>query len=189
MRIDRRTALQGPEFTLVGRLEDGAVRRLQRVLSGPASAGEVVTLDLSELEACDADGAALLATITKRARAAGGELLLAAAPPDVLRAFDDASVTDLLCIVRAPADGDLFVLGATRYLFRGDDDRPFAYACNRRDFRLLSDNTIWAHESHNWLLAPGTGAPIAHRTRGASYCTETGERLQLEWTSRRTVDS
>ena len=42
---------------------------------------------------------------------------------------------------------------AMRYLCRVDDRSLHAYASTRRDFHLASDDTLWAHESHGWLLA------------------------------------
>ena len=44
-----------------------------------------------------------------------------------------------------------------RYLYTADDDKPFAYAPGRRDFFRTSDDALWAHESHNWLVAAKSG--------------------------------
>ena len=66
---------------------------------------------------------------------------------------------------------------ALRYLTRVGEHEPFAYASNRRDFHVLSDHTIWAHESHDWLLAARSGAALAHRTGDCYYDVDTGEPL------------
>jgi hypothetical protein len=70
--------------------------------------------------------------------------------------------------------------GVRRYLTRVGEDEPFAYSTNRRDFYLLSDDTLWAHESHEWLLAAHSGATLAHRTHGFYHDIETGEPLYNE---------
>jgi hypothetical protein len=64
-----------------------------------------------------------------------------------------------------------------RYLTRIGEDTPFAYALNRRDFLLVSDQKLWAHESHDWLLAADSGAAFAHRTGDSFYSVDTGEAL------------
>ena len=64
-----------------------------------------------------------------------------------------------------------------RYLVKADEDKPFAYACGRRDFCLVADDTLWAHESHDWLVAAGTGALLAHRTRDRYYSVSGGRCL------------
>lgn len=69
---------------------------------------------------------------------------------------------------------------ALRYLTRVGEHEPFAYAGNRRDFHLLSDHTIWAHESHDWLLAARSGAALAHRTGDCYYDVDTGEPLFMQ---------
>ena len=70
-----------------------------------------------------------------------------------------------------------------RCLHRVDDDEPFAYARNRRDFFLVSDDTLWAHESHHWLLAASSGATVAHRIGSTYYDTDTGLALYYEKTT------
>ncbi|MDQ1521840.1 MAG: hypothetical protein QOI55_2913 [Actinomycetota bacterium] len=67
-----------------------------------------------------------------------------------------------------------------RYLYRVDDDRPFAYAPNRRDFFLVSDDTLWAHESHNWLLSASSSVSIVHRIGTLYYDADTGLPLYYE---------
>ena len=67
-----------------------------------------------------------------------------------------------------------------RYLFTDDAATPFAYAPGRRDFYLVSDDSLWAHESHGWLLAAGSGAALAHRTGSRYYSAENGELLYSE---------
>jgi hypothetical protein len=64
-----------------------------------------------------------------------------------------------------------------RYLYRVADDQPFAYAPARRDFFLVSDDQLWAHESHAWLLSAATSAALARRIGGTYYDSETGEPL------------
>jgi hypothetical protein len=64
-----------------------------------------------------------------------------------------------------------------RYLLTADDGEPFAYAPGRRDFFRASDDVLWAHESHDWLIEAGTGKLLAHRTGDTYYGVERGERL------------
>jgi hypothetical protein len=70
-----------------------------------------------------------------------------------------------------------------RYLHRVDDDEPFAYARNRRDFFLVSDDSLWVHESHHWLLAAESGATVAHRIGSTYYDSENGLPLYYEKTA------
>ncbi len=67
-----------------------------------------------------------------------------------------------------------------RFLYRVADDELFARASNRRDFVRLSDGALWAHESHDWLVAAASGAALAHRTSGVYYSAETGAPLYYE---------
>ena len=69
-----------------------------------------------------------------------------------------------------------------RYLLRVADGQPFAYAATRRDFFLVSDNSLWAHESHAWLLSAASSATLARRIGGTYYDNETGEPLFYEAT-------
>src|SRR5260221_484958 len=68
--IERIPGANGRAFRLVGDLDAGVARQLQRILSGPASDGEGLTVDLSGLVSCDTECARLLVTLTKRARIA-----------------------------------------------------------------------------------------------------------------------
>ena len=45
-----------------------------------------------------------------------------------------------------------------------DDDELVAYARTRRDFFRASDDVLWAHELHDWLVAASSGVLLAHRT-------------------------
>jgi hypothetical protein len=67
-----------------------------------------------------------------------------------------------------------------RYLYRVDDDQPFAYAPNRRDFFLVSDDTLWAHESHAWLLSAASSANLVRRIADTYYDAATGAPLYYE---------
>jgi len=67
-----------------------------------------------------------------------------------------------------------------RYLYTADGDELFAYAPGRRDFFRASDDTLWAHESHEWLIAAASGEAFAHRTRDVYYGAASGERLYRE---------
>jgi hypothetical protein len=67
-----------------------------------------------------------------------------------------------------------------RCLYRVSDDEFFAYALTRRDFVLVSDGGLWAHESHDWLVAAHSGALLAHRTGGVYYDVQTGSPLYYE---------
>ena len=62
-----------------------------------------------------------------------------------------------------------------RYLYRVDDDAAFAYERTRRDFYLVSDDTLWAHESHAWLLSAASSVSLARRIGTTYYDAVTGE--------------
>ena len=63
-----------------------------------------------------------------------------------------------------------------RYLYTADDEL-FAYAPGRRDFFRSGDDQLWAHESHDWLIAAQSGVALAHRTGDFYYAAGDGERL------------
>jgi hypothetical protein len=67
-----------------------------------------------------------------------------------------------------------------RYLYRVTDDEPFAYAPLRRDFYLVSDDRLWAHESHSWLLSAASSEAFARRIGVTYYDTESGQPLYYE---------
>jgi hypothetical protein len=67
-----------------------------------------------------------------------------------------------------------------RLLYRVVDDELFARAVNRRDFVRVSDGALWAHESHDWLVAAGSGVAIAHRTGQIYYGADDGLPLYYE---------
>jgi hypothetical protein len=67
-----------------------------------------------------------------------------------------------------------------RYLYGSADDQLVAYAPGRRDFYRADDDVLWAHKSHDWLIAAASGKPIAHCTKGIYYSAETGEALYYE---------
>lgn len=173
MRIDRLENGGEPSFRLVGRLEGGACRHLLRMLNGPVGDGSVITVDLDGLQACDADGAAALVSLVKRAREAGGAVLFTTPRASVMNELDEAGALDAMQLTSV--NNITHAPRALRYLTRIGEAQPFAYAPNRRDFYLVSNDTLWAHDSHDWLLATGTGAVIAHRTRGSYYSDESGE--------------
>ena len=99
--IERIAGAGGRAFRLVGDLDTGTARQLQRILSGPASDGEGLTVDLSGLESCDTECARLLVTLTKRARIAEGDLVLTSPSPAVLLMLTKIAGSDELNIVKA----------------------------------------------------------------------------------------
>ena len=99
--IERIAGAGGRAFRLVGDLEGGVARQLQRILSGPASDGEGLTVDLSGLGSCDTECARLLVTLTKRARIAEGDLVLTAPTAAVLATLTKIAGPDELNIVEA----------------------------------------------------------------------------------------
>ena len=99
--IERIPGANGRAFRLVGDLDAGVARQLQRILSGPASDGEGLTVDLSGLVSCDTECARLLVTLTKRARIAEGDLVLTAPTPAVLQMLTKIAGADELNIVKA----------------------------------------------------------------------------------------
>lgn len=99
--IKRIAGANGRAFRLVGDLDSGAARQLQRMLSGPASDGEGLTVDLSGLDSCDTECARLLITLSKRARIAEGDLVLTAPIPAVLQMLTKTAGPDELNIVKA----------------------------------------------------------------------------------------
>jgi hypothetical protein len=64
-----------------------------------------------------------------------------------------------------------------RYLYTADGDQLFAYAPGRRDFFKAGDDRLWAHESHDWLIAAESGQTLDHRTGDVYYGVIDGERL------------
>ena len=64
-----------------------------------------------------------------------------------------------------------------RYLYKADNDELFAYAPGRRDFFRAGDDRLWAHESHDWLVAAESGETLAHRTGDVYYAASDGARL------------
>jgi hypothetical protein len=66
-----------------------------------------------------------------------------------------------------------------RHLYRVDDDTLFATATNR-DFYENANDTLWAHESHQWLIAAGSGRKLAHRVARRYYDAESGQPLYYE---------
>ena len=64
-----------------------------------------------------------------------------------------------------------------RFLYTTEDDKLFAYAPGRRDFFRVGDDRLWAHESHDWLVAAQSGETLAHRTGDVYYGAVDGERL------------
>jgi len=101
LEIERIAGANGRAFRLVGDLETGVARQLQRILSGPASDGEGLTVDLSGLGSCDTDCARLLVTLSKRARIAEGDLVLTAPSAAVLQVLTKIAGPDELNIVKA----------------------------------------------------------------------------------------
>jgi anti-anti-sigma regulatory factor len=173
VRIERADTNDGITFTLIGRLEGGAARHLTRVVRGPVSDGSTVTLDLSALESCDADGLRALGTLLDRARAASGRLVLASPTEPIREILAAFELRDALHVTGDPPIN-------VRYLFRVNCAEPFAYAPGRVDFYLASDDSLWAHESPGWLLAARSGAVLAHRTGAFYYNPENGEPLFSE---------
>lgn len=171
-RVERQPTDQGSAFRLFGRLEGAALPQLRRLLAGPSSDGGLVTLDLGRLESCDADGVALLVELTKRAHIAEGDLVLHAVPKEMCEMFRTEHALSTLHVV---SHGDADDRTQTRYLYRAGELVPFAYASSRHDFSLVTDDTLWAHTSHDWLLAAGSGAVLAHRTGGSYFHPDSGE--------------
>jgi hypothetical protein len=145
-----------------------------------------VTLDLGQLESCDAAGVDLLVTLTRRAHSASGDLLLQFVPENIHAAFSAADASQELRVVPPPGITGR-QLSEPRYLFRAGESVPFAYASSRYDYSLVSDGRLWAHTSHDWLLAAGSGAVLAHRTRGAYFSPDTAECLYCERPSESTT--
>jgi anti-anti-sigma regulatory factor len=99
--IERTAGTDGRAFRLVGALEGSVARQLQRMLSGPASDGGLLTVDLSGLDSCDTECVRLLITLTKRARIAEGDLVLTSPSAEVLQALTNIAAPDDLHIVEA----------------------------------------------------------------------------------------
>ncbi len=99
--IERIPGANGRAFRLVGDLDTGVARQLQRILSGPASDGEGLSVDLAGLGSCDAECARLLVTLTKRARIAEGDLVLTSPTAAVLETLTKIAGPGELNIVEA----------------------------------------------------------------------------------------
>ena len=67
-----------------------------------------------------------------------------------------------------------------RYLVDVHTDEVVAYAPNRRDFYRASDDMLWAHESHSWLVDATSGSSLAHRTGNVYFDAITGSPLYYE---------
>jgi anti-anti-sigma regulatory factor len=178
---------QGSTFRLVGDLRGTARRQIERMLAGPVSDGSIVTLDLSDLECCDEEGAKLLVTLTQRAKLAGGALALRSVPHEVLQTFDATGARSSLHIVEPTSDAARLGRSAPTYLFRVDEAQPFAYASSRHDFSLVADDRVWAHRSHSWLLEAGSGTVLAHRVGDSYFSVDTSECLYVEHDAREGV--
>ena len=70
---------------LRGDLDAAAAADAETALAAAAACGPWVVADLAGLEFIDCSGISALARVRERARLAGGDLLLAAAPEQVLR--------------------------------------------------------------------------------------------------------
>jgi hypothetical protein len=46
-------------------------------------------------------------------------------------------------------------------LMRLEDQRPFAYTRDRREYRRLADDSTWALESDGWLVSARSGRQLA----------------------------
>jgi STAS domain len=145
-------------------------------LAGPSADGSVVTLDLDGLESCNAAGLALLVALTKRAHVASGDLVLRRVSNDMREMFHAENATTKLHLVPQEVLDTRSPL-RTRYLYRRGESAPFAYASSRHDYSLVSDGSLWAHDSHDWLLAAGSGAVLAHRSRESYFSPSTGEPI------------
>ena len=99
--IERTAGTDGRAFRLVGALDGGVARQLQRMLSGPASDGGLLTVDLSGLDSCDTECVRLFITLTKRARIAEGDLVLTSPSAAVLLALTKIAAPEDLHIVEA----------------------------------------------------------------------------------------
>ena len=76
---------------------------MQRILSGPASDGEGLTVDLSSIASCDTECARLLVTLTKRSRIAEGDLVLTSPTAAVLQILTKTAGPEELNIRKAKA--------------------------------------------------------------------------------------
>ena len=103
LEIKRIAGANGRAFRLVGDLDAGVARQLQRILSGPASDGEGLTVDLSNIATCDSECARLLVTPTKRSRIAEGDLVLTSPTAAVLQILTKTAGTEELNIRKAKA--------------------------------------------------------------------------------------
>jgi anti-anti-sigma regulatory factor len=101
--IERTARANGRAFRLTGDLEAGVARQLQRVLSGPASDGGLLTVDLSGLDSCDDHCVRLFIMLTKRARIAEGDLVLRAPSPGVMQSLTSIGTPAELHIVDGAA--------------------------------------------------------------------------------------
>jgi anti-sigma B factor antagonist len=87
LRVDLSTPeCGGPVVAaLRGDLDAAAAADVETALAAAAARGSWVVADLAGLEFIDCSGMAALARVREQARQAGGDLLLAAAPEQVLR--------------------------------------------------------------------------------------------------------
>ena len=92
LRIERTRNGEGRIFRLIGVLEGGTTRQLERVVSGPAGDGGDVTLDLADLVECDQAGVDSLTVLARRARVAGGRLVFCSAREEIKVALEQGNL-------------------------------------------------------------------------------------------------
>jgi hypothetical protein len=65
-------------------------------------------------------------------------------------------------------------------LLRLEDQRPFAYTRDHREYRRVADHSPWAHELDGWLRSARSGRPLAMQVGNFYLDPETLSLLYFE---------
>jgi len=65
-------------------------------------------------------------------------------------------------------------------LMRLQDQQPFAYTHDHREYRRVVDHTPWAHEFDGWLISARSGRPLAMQVGNFYLDSETLSLLYFE---------
>ncbi len=92
----------GPHLTVAGELDREGTARLRAQLDDAVTPGAQLTLDLSRVTHLSAEALAVLVHVYRRLRDSGGELVLAAVSPSVVRVLRISGLHRVLPVADAP---------------------------------------------------------------------------------------
>ncbi|MFJ6855075.1 STAS domain-containing protein [Streptomyces sp. NPDC091271] len=86
LKVTTRDAASGPVLQIAGDLDHETAPELRQALDGlTLAAGQLLVLDLADLEFCDSSGISALLTARNLAGEQGGDIALAAVPANTAR--------------------------------------------------------------------------------------------------------